>query len=118
VPRIAPSHEHAAYQHLQSILSVVDRYEPPSMKSDDFGQAILDLASRCPCWTDYLRPIDATRVPCGTARQTVRHSELAGERGEGRAPATARPMGLGLPDGGVTMQSHIMRQSERLSPNS
>jgi len=64
------------------------------MKSYDFGQTIVDLASRCPYWTDYLRPIDATRVPCGTARQTVRYSELTGE---GRGPTAARPMGLGSP---------------------
>src|SRR5947199_242903 len=41
--------------------------------------AVLDyLARECPSWHDQVRLIDATPVPCGTSRETVKHSELAG----------------------------------------
>jgi hypothetical protein len=36
------------------------------------------LATLCPSFTDDLRLFDATPVPCGTSRETVRRSELAG----------------------------------------
>src|SRR5438045_7135589 len=36
------------------------------------------LARQSPCWHDQVRLIDATPVPCGTSRETVRRSELAG----------------------------------------
>jgi hypothetical protein len=40
--------------------------------------AMLHLAAWCPSWSDDLRLIDATPVPCGASRQTVKRSELAG----------------------------------------
>ena len=36
------------------------------------------LATLCPSWADDLRLLDATPVPCGTSRETMRRSELAG----------------------------------------
>jgi hypothetical protein len=41
-------------------------------------QTTLHLATLCPSWADGLRLLDATPVPCGTSRETVRRSELAG----------------------------------------
>ena len=41
-------------------------------------QATLYLATVCPSQADQLRLLDATPVPCGTSRETVRRSELAG----------------------------------------
>jgi len=41
-------------------------------------QATMYLATLCPSWADDLRLLDATPVPCGTSRETVRRSELAG----------------------------------------
>jgi len=40
--------------------------------------AIQMLATRVPSHTDQLRLIDATPLPCGTSRETVKRSELAG----------------------------------------
>jgi hypothetical protein len=41
--------------------------------------AVMDhLARQSPCWYDPVRLIDATPVPCGASRETVRRSELAG----------------------------------------
>jgi hypothetical protein len=40
--------------------------------------AIQLLATQVPSHTDQLRLIDATPLPCGTSRQTVKRSELAG----------------------------------------
>ena len=40
--------------------------------------AIDHLARQSPCWYDPVRLIDATPVPCGTSRETVKRSELAG----------------------------------------
>jgi hypothetical protein len=39
------------------------------------------LAREVPSWQDQVRLIDATPVPCGTSRQTVKRSELAGWAG-------------------------------------
>jgi len=36
------------------------------------------LATLCPSQADQLRLLDATPVPCGTSRETVRRSGLAG----------------------------------------
>jgi hypothetical protein len=36
------------------------------------------LALSCPSWCDQWRLLDATPVPCGASRETVRRSELAG----------------------------------------
>jgi hypothetical protein len=41
------------------------------------------LAVACPSWCDAWRLLDATLVPCGASRQTVRRSELAGWAGYG-----------------------------------
>lgn len=40
--------------------------------------AMLYLATLCPSFTDELRLIDATPVPCGTSRETTKRSALAG----------------------------------------
>jgi hypothetical protein len=37
----------------------------------------------CPSWCDSWRLLDATPVPCGASRQTVRRSDLAGWAGYG-----------------------------------
>src|SRR5689334_21635140 len=39
-------------------------------------KTMLVLAALCPSWADELRLLDATPVPCGTSRQTVRRSGL------------------------------------------
>jgi Transposase DDE domain len=41
------------------------------------------LATSSPSWCDQWRLLDATPVPCGASRQTVRRSELAGWAGYG-----------------------------------
>ena len=48
------------------------------------------MAVVCPSWEDELRLLDATPVPCGTSRQTVRRSELAGWAGYGYCAAHSR----------------------------
>lgn len=53
-------------------------------------ETMLALAVRCPSWTDELRLLDATPVPCGTSRQTVRCSELAGLASYGYCAAHSR----------------------------
>ena len=53
-------------------------------------QTTLYLATLCPSFTDGLRLLDATPVPCGTSRQTVRHSELAGLANYGYCAAHSR----------------------------
>lgn len=53
-------------------------------------QATLHLAALCPSWGDRLRLLDATPVPCGTSRQTVRRSELAGWANYGYCAAHSR----------------------------
>ena len=62
------------------------------------------LARECPSWHDPVRLIDATPVPCGASRETVKRSELAGWAGYGSAPPFALVLGLELylvttPDG-------------------
>src|SRR5207247_5596405 len=53
--------------------------------------AVLDhLARQCPSWYDPVRLIDATPVPCGTSRETVRRSELAGWAHYGYCAAHSR----------------------------
>jgi hypothetical protein len=51
---------------------------------------MLFLATLCPSWTDELRLLEATPVPCGTSRQTVRRSDLAGRAGYGYCAAHSR----------------------------
>jgi hypothetical protein len=41
------------------------------------------LAVACPSWCDAWRLLDATPIPCGASRQTVRRSEFAGWAGYG-----------------------------------
>jgi len=53
-------------------------------------QAMLHLAALCPSWASDLRLIDATPVPCGTSRQTVQRSELAGWANYGYCAAHSR----------------------------
>jgi hypothetical protein len=53
--------------------------------------AALDfLAREVPSWHDQVRLIDATPVPCGTSRETVKRSELAGWAGYGYCAAHSR----------------------------
>ena len=52
--------------------------------------AITHLARVSPSWCDNLRLIDATPVPCGASRETVRRSELAGHAGYGFCAAHSR----------------------------
>jgi DDE family transposase len=53
-------------------------------------QAMRYLAMLCPSWADDLRLIDATPVPCGSSRETVQRSELAGWAGYGYCAAHSR----------------------------
>lgn len=48
------------------------------------------LATLCPCWGEQLRLIDATPIPCGTSRQTVKRSALAEIAGYGYCAAHSR----------------------------
>jgi hypothetical protein len=48
------------------------------------------LARQSPSWHDQLRLIDATPVPCGASRETVKRSELAGWAGYGYCAAHSR----------------------------
>src|SRR5690606_7167971 len=50
----------------------------------------LYLATLCPSWRDELRLLDATPVPCGTSRETVKRSALAGIAGYGYSAAHSR----------------------------
>ena len=53
--------------------------------------AVMDhLARQCPSWYDQARLIDARPVPCGTSRETVKRSELAGWAGYGYCAAYSR----------------------------
>jgi Transposase DDE domain len=69
------------------------------------ASAITHLARACPSWCDSLRLVDATPIPCGTSRETVKRSDLAGYAGYGYCAAHSRPFwGLKLyllaaPDG-------------------
>jgi hypothetical protein len=46
-------------------------------------QILSALAVACPSWCDQWRLLDATPVPCGQSRETVKRSELAGWAGYG-----------------------------------
>jgi hypothetical protein len=53
--------------------------------------AVMDyLAREVPSWHDPVRLIDATPVPCGNSRETVKRSELAGWAAYGYCAAHAR----------------------------
>ena len=47
-------------------------------------------ARECPSWRDQVRLTDATPLPCGNSRETVRRSELAGWAGYGYCAAHSR----------------------------
>jgi len=53
-------------------------------------KTMLYLASLCPSQGDQLRLLDATPVPCGTSRQTVKRSALAGWANYGYCAAHSR----------------------------
>ena len=71
------------------------------------AHAIRHLAERTPSWCDQLRLLDSTPVPCGTSRETVKRSELAGWANYGYCASHSRFFwGLRLhllttPDGAV-----------------
>lgn len=48
------------------------------------------LARDCPSWSDDLWITDATPVPCGTSRETVKRSDLAGHAGYGYCASYSR----------------------------
>jgi hypothetical protein len=54
------------------------------------SKAILVLATHCPSWFDDLWITDATPVPCGTSRETVKRSDLAGHAGYGYCASHSR----------------------------
>ncbi len=54
------------------------------------AEILYALAVCSPSWCDAWRLLDATPVPCGTSRQTVRRSELAGWAGYGYDRSHAR----------------------------
>jgi hypothetical protein len=54
------------------------------------AQVVGVLAVACPSWCDQWRLLDATPVPCGASRQTVRRSALAGWAGYGYDPSHSR----------------------------
>jgi hypothetical protein len=53
-------------------------------------KAILTLAACSPSWFDDLWITDATAVPCGMSRETVKRSELAGHAGYGYCASHSR----------------------------
>jgi DDE family transposase len=52
--------------------------------------AITVLARQCPSWFDDLWMTDATPVPCGASRETVKRSALAGHAGYGYCASHSR----------------------------
>ncbi|MGI8312634.1 IS982 family transposase [Saccharopolyspora hattusasensis] len=53
-------------------------------------KAIRTVAACCPSWFDDLWITDATPVPCGMSRETVKRSDLAGHAGYGYCASHAR----------------------------
>ncbi len=51
---------------------------------------ITELARDVDSWHDLLRLVDSTPVPCGTSRETVKRSELAGHAGYGYCASHSR----------------------------
>lgn len=72
-------------------------------------KTILILASCCPSWFDDLWMTDATPLPCGMSRQTVKRSELAGHAGYGYC---ASHRNLAQPD----HRRHHQTLTDRLRP--
>lgn len=54
------------------------------------GRAITLIARQCPSWFDDLWMTDATPLPCGSSRETVRRSDLAGDAGYGYCASHSR----------------------------
>ena len=54
------------------------------------AHAIRHLAGLTPSWCDRVRLLDSTPVPCGTSRETVKRSELAGWAKYGYCAAHSR----------------------------
>lgn len=54
------------------------------------ARTILALAAACPSWFDDMWMTDATPVPCGTSRETVKRSDLAGDAGYGYCASYSR----------------------------
>jgi hypothetical protein len=53
-------------------------------------KAIITLAACCPSWFDDLWITDATAVPCGMSRETVKRSDLAGHANYGYCASHSR----------------------------
>jgi hypothetical protein len=53
-------------------------------------KAILTVAMACPSWFDSMWITDATPVPCGMSRETVKRSDLAGHAGYGYCRSHSR----------------------------
>lgn len=53
-------------------------------------KAILTLAMHCPSWSDDMWITDATAVPCGKSRETVKRSDLAGHASYGYCASHSR----------------------------
>lgn len=53
-------------------------------------KAIATIAGCCPSWFDDLWMTDATPVPCGMSRETVKRSDLAGHAGYGYCASHSR----------------------------
>jgi Transposase DDE domain len=53
-------------------------------------RTMLYLATQCPSWTDEMRLVDGTPIPCGTSRETAKRSELAGFANYGYCAAHSR----------------------------
>lgn len=54
------------------------------------ARAIVALAWQCPSWFDDMWMTDACAVPCGTSRETVKRSDLAGQAGYGYCASYSR----------------------------
>lgn len=52
--------------------------------------AITALARDTPSWHEVLRLVDSTPLPCGTSRETVKRSDLAGHAGYGYCASHSR----------------------------
>jgi hypothetical protein len=53
-------------------------------------KAIITLATCCPSWFDDMWITDATPLPCGMSRETVKRSDLAGHAGYGYCASHSR----------------------------
>ena len=54
------------------------------------AKAILALAEQCPSWFDDTWMTDATPLPCGASRETVKRSDLSGHAGYGYCASHSR----------------------------